>query len=150
MSLTTLPARGVAGTPYQCDPTPKYYCSTVQYDPGSPATNVARYYEGKISCGVGCTITEWQLWWMQDWTCSPYPSCTWLRNYGQQAWQNNTNWVWWYINLNPTMTQDALVNMKLKYHERDPMFGTDTWFCSPQLDHYLWNNTSTQIGSGGC
>ncbi len=82
--------------------------------------------------------------------CSPYPTCSWLRNYGAQPWQNNTAWVWWVINLNPTMDQNALVNMKIKFHERDPMTGADTYFCSLQLEHYLWNTTSDKIGSPGC
>jgi hypothetical protein len=142
------PAKALSGTPYQCDSVPKYYCSTVQYDLGSPATNVDRLYEGKISCGSGCTIVAWELWWMQDWVCSG--SCTWIRNYGEQAWQTNTAWQWWHINASGTMTQDALVNMKLRYHEKDPITGADTYWCSPQLDHYIWSGTSATIGSGGC
>ncbi len=51
MMLPGSEAKALVGTPYQCDDpvAPKYYCSTVQYDTGSPATNVARYYEAKIS-----------------------------------------------------------------------------------------------------
>jgi hypothetical protein len=144
------PARALVGTPQQCDATvgAKYYCSTVQYEPGSPATNVARYYAGQI--GGSNTLVRWQLWWMQDRRCTPYPSCSWLRNYGEQAWQTNHSWVWWVINANPTMDQDALVNMKLRFHERDPMFGTDRYWCSRQLDHALWSANSWQLGDNSC
>ncbi len=148
MILTTTPAKALVGTPYQCDSVPKYYCSTVQFDGGSPAANVARYYEAQTSGDP--LMVRWHLWWMQDWTCNPYPSCTWLRNYGAQDWQTNSTWVWWSISLNPTMNQDALVNMKIQFHDVNTQTG-DFWdWCSPQLDHYLWNVTSATIGTGGC
>lgn len=147
------PATASSVTPYQCDSVPKYYCSTVVFDWYSDhADNVDRYYEGQLSGDQG--LIGWELYWMQDWQCNTYPSCTFLRNYGEQTWQTNSTWAWWHINANPYMTQEALVNMKLRFHEHyydmSCLCQVDYYWCSPQLDHYLWNTTSAALGTGSC
>lgn len=141
------PARAAIGTPWTCDSAPKYYCATVLYEPGSPATGVDRRYKGYI--GSSTAVTWWKIWWLQDWVCSPYPSCTWLRNYGEGPEISTPGWTAFSMPWNPTMTQQALVNFKLKFREPDGR-GGDYIFCSPQLDHYLWDNTSDQLGGSSC
>jgi len=152
MSLVLLarPANALIGTPWTCDSDTgaKYYCATVLYDAGAPATNVDRRFQGYI--GASTAVTWWKIWWLQDWVCSPYPSsCTWIRNYGEGPEISTPGWSAFSMSMNPTMTQDALVNFKLKFREPDGRGGNYIW-CSPQLDHRLWNGTSEKIGVGSC
>lgn len=151
MMLNTHPAAATT-TPTRCDDSgPKYYCSYVNYTSGSPTTGVNRVYGGNVGVYNGSNaVTWWKLWWMQDWKCTPYPSCSWLRNYGEQSQVSNSGWTYWYLPWETsTMDQDALVNFRLKLREPDGSGGDYIW-CSKQMDHYLFNNTSALLGNQSC
>lgn len=149
---SSTPARAYSTTPTLCDSVPKYWCTYTGFEWSSTvATSVARYWKGAKGSE---TMVQWQLWWLQDWTCSSYPTCTWLRNYGQQAWATNSplsSATWNWISGND-LNQDALVNMKLRYDDR--YWDGVTWrqhiWCSPQLDHYIWNYNSAEVGTSSC
>ncbi len=53
--LLPVPALASSSTPWTCDGGPNYYCATVLYDAGSPATNVDRRFEGYIGSSTAVT-----------------------------------------------------------------------------------------------
>lgn len=139
-------AKAFTQTPWTCDGVPKYYCATIEYDNyGSYASVLDRWWKGARDGGA----QRWQLYWLQDWS---WDGSRWVfqRNFGQSGWNSNIDLSTapWYSHQGYTITQPALINYKLRYYECDHMGLNCYYWCSPQLDHRLWDNTSAQIGQG--
>jgi hypothetical protein len=145
-------------TPQLCDGVPKYYCDTVGYNnAGAYVDNISRTYQGALGgsgCPTYCTQKNWQIYWVQDWSCTSFPSgCTWQRNFGEGPTHDNcclTGSAWYEI-AGYTINQQAVINMKFRWFEKQLSYPYDPYTtCSQQQDHYLFNNTSAEIGSPSC
>lgn len=132
-------------TPQTCDSVPKYYCAKVEYvDQGSYVDVLYRWYWGARDDGA----TRWQRFWMADWS-SDGSQWVLVRSWGEGLWYDNYLFNGWHAIPSGTITQPAAVNLRIRFENCCRDFLPYFW-CSPQLDHYLYNNTSAQVGTGTC
>lgn len=132
-------------TPQTCDRDVKYYCAYVEYtDNGSYVDVQNRWYRGAIDGGA----KKWQRFWMADWW---WNGSQWqlVRSFGEGPWYTNVTFEAWHAIGLGTISQPAAVNLRIRYEECIPGNCPYNW-CSPQLDHYLYNGTSAQVGGGTC
>jgi hypothetical protein len=146
--LFTYPAVAfAASTPDTCDSVPKYYCVHADYDPGAgTATIYNRWYEGAVDGGA----KEWQRHWVADfsWTGSYWAT---IRSWNIGNWYRDVclchpNGHWESLR-GGTIPQPATVMVRLRYHETVP---SHHFWCSPHLEHHLYDSTSIQWGNSSC
>ncbi len=100
------PASAVLTTNWQCDATPKYWCTQVAYDKGSGTITVRdRYFKGAIDGGA----RKWRAEYYNDW----YSDGTYWhnsRNHGPSQWRTNVNFQLYSYTDDNTMTRSCRYN----------------------------------------
>jgi hypothetical protein len=100
-------------TPVVCDSAAKYHCTSVSYtNHGSYVSVAGRYFQGARDGGAD----RWQRYWVQDWSQSSgdwYTTSTW----GEGPWYTNVSMGSWYGVTGGTISQPALVKIRLRYQE---------------------------------
>lgn len=150
-TLTAMPVQA-AQTSTTCDSVPKYYCAYVVYvDEGGYVDNLSRAWEGALGgsgCPTYCTTKDWRIWWVQDWTWNG-SGWSFQRNFGQSSWYQNGSFLGYNTYNGYTISTPALVNFMFCYHDYYSDTGTNVYWTSPQLDHYLDGSAPDQVGGGG-
>ncbi len=118
------PAVASAGiTPDQCDATPKYYCTHVNYEGDGYYIRYAdRWFEGAIGAGGGNTVASFEHYWTQDyWSNNGGANWYYVRGWGEWGWWNypylNHPGGYWKNLCCGDINQIALVVMRLRFYD---------------------------------
>jgi len=138
--------------PDNCDATPKYYCTHIDYsNDGYTASGINRWYEGAIANYGGNDVINWQRYWIQDYS-SQDGGTTWnllnqwgLGNYYNDALLSHPNGHWEDTTGGSDLQQIAMVVIRLRYLKRN-----GDCFCTQQLFHYLWSRTIYAAATSDC
>ena len=89
------------------------------------------------------------MYWIKDFE-SVNGSWVWRETWGQSGWRTDATLSPWFNWANDNRTRSSLttVQFKHRYYESTPT--SAYYWCSSIYEHYLWNNTSAEIGTGVC
>ena len=128
-SLVTPNTGEAAYTPNQCDATPKYWCTSIEYSiSGSTYTVHQRMWQGAVDGGA----KKWRLLYADDYYGQYQQPWTLDRQYGPTAWLSNQFLGSWYCGCgdNP-LPGGAMVKMRLEYEECVPVYPGGPNECRP-------------------
>lgn len=150
MLALTVDVRSVLAlaTPVRCDsPFSKYGCTQVIYTiSGGQAQITDRNWQGAIDGGA----KQWQMYWIKDFE---YVNNAWVwrETWGQSGWRTDVNMSPWFNWANDNRTRGtSSVTVQFKHRYQETANGSTYYWCSSIYEHYLWNNTSAEVGTGVC